>query len=83
MCNGNVLKSDVKLLGTLEEVAADAVGDGFTLGDELCGIELGDDGFKDFVSDGWEDTLIVILPEVLWRIRYSFLRLPLEHYHTW
>jgi hypothetical protein len=63
--DGNVLKSNVELLGTLEEVAADAVGDGLTLGDELCGVELGDDGFEDFVSDGWEDTLIVILSEVL------------------
>lgn len=65
MGDGNVLKSNVELLGTLEEVAADAVGDGLTLCDELCGVELGDDGFEDFVSDGWEDTLIVILSEIL------------------
>lgn len=63
--DGDVLESDVELLGTLEKVGADAVADGLTLRDELGGIELGDDGFEDFVSDGWEDTLVVILSEVL------------------
>lgn len=52
MGDGDVLEGDVELLGALEQVAADAVGDGFTLGDELGGVELGDDGFEDFVSDG-------------------------------
>lgn len=65
MSDGDVLKSDVELLSTLEEVGADAVGDGLTLGDELGGVELGDNGLQDFVSDRWEDTLIVILAEVL------------------
>ena len=65
MGDGDVLKSDVKLLGTLEEVGADTVGDGLALGDELGGVELGDNGLQDFVSDRWEDTLIVILAEVL------------------
>jgi hypothetical protein len=58
--DGDVLQGDVELRGTLEEVCTDAVGDGFTLGDELCGVELGDDGLEDFVSDGGEDTLVVI-----------------------
>jgi hypothetical protein len=52
MCDGDILESDVEFLGALQEVASDAVGDGFTLGDELGGVELGDDGFEDFVSDG-------------------------------
>jgi hypothetical protein len=39
-------------LGTLEEVGSDAVADCFTLGDQFCSIELGDDGLEDFVSDG-------------------------------
>ena len=65
MSDGDVLKSDVELLSTLEEVGADAVGDGLTLGDELGGVELGDNGLQDFVSDRWEDTLIVILAKVL------------------
>lgn len=65
MGDGDVLKSDVELLSTLEEVGADAVGDGLTLGDELGSVELGDNGLQDFVSDRWKDTLIVILAEVL------------------
>jgi hypothetical protein len=30
------------------------------LGDELGGVELGYDGLEDFVSDGGENTLVVI-----------------------
>jgi hypothetical protein len=63
--DGNVFEGDVELLGTLEEIGADAVADGFTLGDEFCGVELGDDGFEDFVANGREDTLVVVLPKVL------------------
>lgn len=37
----------------------------FTLGDELGGVELGDDGLEDFVSDGGEDTLVVVETEGL------------------
>ena len=44
----------------LSKVGTDAVGDGFTLGDEFGGVELGDDSLQDFVSDGGEDTLIII-----------------------
>jgi hypothetical protein len=63
--DGDILEGDVELGGAAEEVGTDAVGDGFTLGDEFGGIELGDDGLEDFVSDRREDTLIVILTEVL------------------
>ena len=52
-------------VGALEQVGADLVGDGLALGDELGGVELGDDGFEDFVTDGGEDTLVVVLAEVL------------------
>jgi hypothetical protein len=52
-------------LGTLEEVGSDAVADCFTLGDQFCSIELGDDRLEDFVSDGREDSFVVILTEVL------------------
>ena len=65
MGDGDILEGDVELGGAAKEVGADAVGDGFTLGDEFGGIELGDDGLEDFVSDRGEDTLIVILTEVL------------------
>jgi hypothetical protein len=65
VCNRDIFKSDVEFLGALEEVGSDAVADGFTLGDELCGVELGYDGFEDFVTNGWEYTLIVVLSEAL------------------
>jgi len=52
-------------LRALEQIGADAVGDGFSLCDELGGIELSDDGFEDFVADGGKDTLIVVGTEIL------------------
>jgi len=64
--DGDILEGNVELGSTAEEVGADTVGDGFTLGNEFGGIELGDDGLEDFVSDRGEDTLIVILTEVLY-----------------
>jgi hypothetical protein len=52
-------------LGTLEEVGSDAVADCFALCDQFCCIELGDDGLEDFVSDGREDSFVIILTEIL------------------
>lgn len=52
-----------------------------TLGDELGGVELGDDGLEDFVSDGGEDTLIVVLTERLWK-RWD-IRLEIYCYQQW
>jgi hypothetical protein len=63
--DGNILESDVELLGTLEKVGADAVADGFTLGDELGGVELSNDRFQDLVSDGWKNTFIIVLTKAL------------------
>ena len=65
MRDTDVFELDVELGGAFEEVGADAVGDGFALGDEFGGVELGDDGFEDFVADGGEDALVVVLAEVL------------------
>lgn len=68
MRNGHILESDVEFLCALEQVGSDAIGDSFTLGDELGGVELRDYSFEDFVSDGWEDTLIVVGAQVLYKI---------------
>ena len=65
MCDRDIFQGNVKFLSTLEEVGADAVADCLTLRDQLCGIELGDDGLEYFVSNGRQDSLIVILTEVL------------------
>ena len=63
--DGDVLERDVELGGAAEEVRADAGGDGLPLRDELGGVELGDDGFEDFIADGGEDALVVVETEVL------------------
>lgn len=67
MRDGDVLQGDVELGGALHQVGADALRDGLALGDELGGVELRDDGLEDFVSDGGEDSLVVVLAEVLAR----------------
>ena len=46
-----VLLGDAELLCTPHQVRADAVRDRFSLGDELGGVELRDDGLEDFVAD--------------------------------
>jgi hypothetical protein len=49
--NGHILEGNVELCGAAGQIAADALGDGFSLGDELGGIELSDNGLEDFVAD--------------------------------
>lgn len=75
MGDGNILESDVEFGGSQGEVLADLLGDGLSLGDELGGVELGDDGLEDFVADGGEDTLIVVDTEVLCRISTNSFRM--------
>jgi hypothetical protein len=65
VCDGDVFEGNVELAGALEQVGADLVGDGLTLGDELGGVELGDNGLEDLVTNGREDTLIVVEAQVL------------------
>lgn len=65
MRDGDVFKRDVELRRAFEEVGADAVGDGLSLGDELGGIKLCDDGLEDFVANRGQDTLVIVLSEVL------------------
>jgi hypothetical protein len=65
VCDGDVFEGDVELVGALEQIGADTVRDGLTLGNELGGVELRDDGFEDFVTDGGEDSLVIVEAEVL------------------
>lgn len=65
MRDGHVLERDVEFGGAAGELASDALGDGLSLGDELGGVELRDDGLEDFVADGRQDSLIVVDTEVL------------------
>lgn len=68
MRDGDVFEGDVELGGAPDEVRADALRDGFSLGDELGGVELGDDCFEDFVADGGEDALVVVEAEGLMEV---------------
>lgn len=70
MRDGDVFEGDVEFAGPFEEIGPDAAGDGFTLRDEFCGVELCDDGFEDFVADGGEDTFVVVEAERLLCVSY-------------
>jgi hypothetical protein len=63
--DGYIFQGDVELLRTLQQIASNSIGDGLSLGDELGGVELGDDGFEDFVSDGGQDSFVVVLTQIL------------------
>lgn len=63
--DGDVFESNVEFGGAARQFVADALRDSLTLGDELSSIELGNDSLKDFVTDGREDTLVVVDTEVL------------------
>lgn len=66
MCDGDIFKGDVKFLGSFEEFGSDAVADGFTLCNKLGGIELGYNSLKDFITNRWKNTFIIILSETLY-----------------
>jgi len=83
VCDRDILECDIELGRAAEKIRPYPVRNGFTLCDELCGVELGDDRLEDFVSDGWENTLVVILAEVL---RVLSVLVPVarsEYGHTW
>lgn len=65
MRDRDILESNVELLGTLEKLGTDTVGHLLTLGDELGGVELRNDGFENFVTDRGEDALVVVGTERL------------------
>lgn len=65
MGDGNILEGDVEFGGAEGQIVADTLGDSLTLGDQLSGVKLGNDGLKDFVADGGQDSLVVVDTEVL------------------
>lgn len=62
--NGDVVEDEVEPPRPAGEVFTDKTGDHLTLGDELGSVELGDDGFEDFVDDGRENAFIVVGTEL-------------------
>ena len=65
MRDGDVFERDVEFRGAFQQVGAYAGRDGLSLRDQFGGVELGDDGFEDFVADGGEDALVVVETEGL------------------
>ena len=65
MRDGDVFEGDVKFRGSFEKIRAYAGGDGLSLGDQFGRVELGDDGFEDFIANGGEDALVVVETEGL------------------
>ncbi|CAL9128039.1 unnamed protein product, partial [Musa acuminata var. zebrina] len=58
--DGHVIKHDVEVAGAADEGIADEGRDVRPLGEQLVGIELRNDRFKDLVADGREDFLVVL-----------------------
>ncbi len=65
MCDGDIFEGNIEFLCSLEEVRTNAVRNSFTLGNQFCSVELGDDGFEDFIADRGENSLVVVLAEIL------------------
>jgi len=65
MCDGDIFQCDVELCCTAKEIGSYPIGDGLTLCDEFCCVELCDDCLEDFVADGRQDTLVIVLTKVL------------------
>jgi hypothetical protein len=59
-CQRDVIEHDVEARGSPDEVVADESGDVLALGDELRGVELGDDALQDLVHDGRQHALVVV-----------------------
>ena len=74
MGNGYVLELDIEFLGALQKIGSDAVGDGLSLGDEFSSIELGNNRFENFVSNGRKYTLVVIKAKILCTVRYIVVK---------
>ena len=68
MGDGDILEGDVELLRSSSQVGADALGDGFSLGDQFRSVELRDNGFEDFIANGGQDSFVVVLTKILSRI---------------
>ena len=65
MRDGDVFEGDVEFGSAFEQVGAYAGGDCFSLRDQFGGVELGNDGFEDFIANGGEDALVVVKTEGL------------------
>jgi hypothetical protein len=67
----NVLQKNVELLCSVQQILPYPGTDDLSLGDQLCRVELRHGGFEYFVSDGWEDTLVVADGETTGEISFG------------
>ena len=66
MGDGHIFQSYVEFGSTFQEIGPDTCADCFSLGNKFRSIELSDNSFEDFVTDGRKDTLIIVKTEGLW-----------------
>ena len=58
--DGDIVKNDVEILGSVGQQLADHHGHLLTLGDELGGVELGHHRLEDLVADRWQHFLVKV-----------------------
>ena len=63
--NSDVVKLKVKVLGALHHLLLDAPQDLGTFAEQLLGVVLGKDGLEHLISDGGQDALVEIRPQLL------------------
>ena len=59
----HIVEQNVEARGSPREVVPHELGNHLSLGDQLAGVELGDDALKHLVDNRGEDTLVVVLAE--------------------
>lgn len=60
VCDGDILQDDVELGSTLSQVLPDLARHLLTLGEQLRGVELGDDLLQSLVGNGWQNLIIIV-----------------------
>ena len=60
MSDGHVIQEDVEVSGTCEEHVVDHLADGFSLGEQLGGVEAGHYRLGDLVDNRGQDALVEI-----------------------
>lgn len=65
VCNSNIIKQNVKILGTAHKALTDEGRDRGTISEELVSIELCDDSFQNLIANGGENLLVVFETEIL------------------
>lgn len=65
VCDGDIVKDDIEFESAFAKDFSDLLGDFLSLRDKLLSVVLGDDRFEDFVTDGGQNTLVVVRADVV------------------